>query len=159
MAAEEVYKLTKEGFNNLKKERDELKNKLMGEIAQRIKEARELGDLSENSEYEEAKNEQGKIDSRIKEIEYVLDHAEVIEEELDNSEVKLGKRIKIKDFGIKKEKDFMLVTPQEADLKENKISIDSPIGKAILGKKIGDKASIRTANGKIKKIEILDIHI
>lgn len=99
-----VVKLTKEGYEKLKKERDDLKEKLMGEIANRIKEARELGDLSENSEYEEAKNEQGKIDSRIKEIEYILDHAEIIEEEEDSSVVGIGKRIKIRDMALEKEK-------------------------------------------------------
>jgi transcription elongation factor GreA len=154
---EENYQLTKEGYERLKKEKDELKKKLMGEIADRIKEARELGDLSENSEYEEAKNEQGRIDSRIKEIEYILEHAEIIEDQSDNSEVRLGKVVKIYDFKLKKETEFMLVTPQEADLKDKKLSSDSAIGSAILGRKIGEKLTIKTAKGITKKIEIKDI--
>ncbi|MDO7976104.1 transcription elongation factor GreA [Oceanotoga teriensis] len=157
--AEEIYQLTKEGYDRLKKERDVLKVKLMGEIADRIKDARELGDLSENSEYEEAKNEQGKIDSRIKEIDYILDHAEIIIETATSDEVRLGTKLKIYDFKLKKEREFMLVTPQEADLSENKLSSDSLIGKAVLGKKKGEIISIKTIKGQIKKIEIKDINL
>ncbi|MDN5342357.1 transcription elongation factor GreA [Oceanotoga sp. DSM 15011] len=157
--AEEIYQLTKEGYDRLKKERDALKVKLMGEIADRIKDARELGDLSENSEYEEAKNEQGKIDSRIKEIDYILDHAEIIIETATSDEVRLGTKLKIYDFKLKKEREFMLVTPQEADLSENKLSSDSLIGKAVLGKKKGEIISIKTIKGQIKKIEIKDINL
>ncbi|BBE30436.1 transcription elongation factor GreA [Tepiditoga spiralis] len=155
----ETYKLTKEGYEKLKAEKDELKNRLMGEIAEKIKSARELGDLSENSEYEEAKNEQGKIDSRIKEIEYILDNSEILEdEEGNNTEVKLGKIVKIHDYGLKIDKEFRLVTPQEADIKKDKISTESIIGKNILGKKINDTVVIKTLNGKNKKIKILNIH-
>ena len=157
--SEEVYKLTREGYEKLKKEREELKRKLMGEIAERIKEARELGDLSENSEYEEAKNEQGKIDSRIKEIDYILDHAEIIEEDnQDDSKVSLGRKIKIKDYSLNKEQEFLLVTPQEANLKEGKISIDSPIGKAILGRRKGEFINLKTGRGEIKKIKIEEVN-
>jgi transcription elongation factor GreA len=157
--AEQVYKLTKEGYEKLKREREELKKKLMGEIAERIKEARELGDLSENSEYEEAKNEQGMIDSRIKEIDYILDNAEVIEDDgnHDNTTVSLGKKVKIKDYRLNREQEFMLVTPQEANVEEKKISIDSPIGKALLGRRIGEAINIKTARGSTKKIEIKEI--
>jgi len=154
-----VVKLTKEGYEKLKKERDDLKEKLMGEIANRIKEARELGDLSENSEYEEAKNEQGKIDSRIKEIEYILDHAEIIEEEEDSSVVGIGKRIKIRDMALEKEKQekiITLVTSQEANIREDKISEESPIGKAIKGKKVGETITVKTNSGS-KKIKIVQI--
>ncbi|HOT31306.1 MAG TPA: transcription elongation factor GreA [Petrotogaceae bacterium] len=154
-----VVKLTKEGYEKLKKERDDLKEKLMGEIANRIKEARELGDLSENSEYEEAKNEQGKIDSRIKEIEYILDHAEIIEEEEDSSVVGIGKRIKIRDMALEKEKQekiITLVTSQEASIREDKISEESPIGKAIKGKKVGETITVKTNSGS-KKIKIVEI--
>ncbi|HOO74703.1 MAG: transcription elongation factor GreA [Thermotogae bacterium] len=156
--AETVYQLTREGYEKLKTERDELKRKLMGEIADKIKEARELGDLSENSEYEEAKNEQGKIDSRIKEIEFILDHAEVIEEEIyDKNEVRLGRKVKIKDYSLNIEKEFLIVTPQEANIIDNKISTDSPIGKSLIGRKKGEKISLKTNHGKTKKIEILEI--
>jgi len=154
-----VVKLTKEGYEKLKKEKDDLKEKLMGEIAYRIKEARELGDLSENSEYEEAKNEQGKIDSRIKEIEYILDHAEIIEEEEDSSVVGIGKRIKIRDMALEKEKQekiITLVTSQEANIREDKISEESPIGKAIKGKKVGETITVKTNSGS-KKIKIVQI--
>jgi transcription elongation factor GreA len=157
--AEQVYKLTREGYEKLKKEREELKKRLMGEVAQRIKEARELGDLSENSEYEEAKNEQGMIDSRIKEIDYILDNAEVIENgsNHDNSTVSLGKKVKIKDYRLNSEKEYTLVTPQEANIEEKKISIESPIGRSLLGRRKGEVINIKTARGSSKKIEIKEI--
>jgi transcription elongation factor GreA len=157
--AEQVYKLTREGYEKLKKEREELKKRLMGEVAQRIKEARELGDLSENSEYEEAKNEQGMIDSRIKEIDYILDNAEIIENgsNHDNSIVSLGKKVKIKDYRLNREQEFLLVTPQEANIEESKISIESPIGRSLLGRRKGEVINIKTARGSSKKIEIKEI--
>jgi len=123
---------------------------LMYEVAERIKEARELGDLSENSEYDEAKNEQGKIDSRIKELEYILDNAEIIEDDGDNSVVKLGAKVRLRNLKTNEEIEIRIVNSQEADIFENKISADSPIGKAVLERSVDDEVVVRTPSGIIK---------
>jgi|UniRef100_A0A7V3RE34 transcription elongation factor GreA len=148
--------LTKEGYQSLKDELAELKEKLMNEVAKKIKEAREFGDLSENSEYDEAKNEQGKINSRISEIEEILANAFVIEESRNSREVNLGNTIKLKDLITDGEMTIMLVTAQEADIFKNKISADSPLGEAINKKKIGDTVRVKAPNGA-KKYLILDV--
>jgi transcription elongation factor GreA len=145
-----VIYLTKEGYENLKNELNTLRKKLMYEVAERIKEARELGDLSENSEYDEAKNEQGKIDSRIKELEYILDNAEIIEDDGDNSVVKLGAKVRLRNLKTNEEIEIRIVNSQEADIFENKISADSPIGKAVLERSVDDEVVVRTPSGIIK---------
>jgi transcription elongation factor GreA len=145
-----VIYLTKEGYENLRNELNTLRKKLMYEVAERIKEARELGDLSENSEYDEAKNEQGKIDSRIKELEYILDNAEIIEDDGDNSVVKLGAKVRLRNLKTNEEIEIRIVNSQEADIFENKISADSPIGKAVLERSVDDEVVVRTPSGIIK---------
>lgn len=150
MSKKKVIYLTKEGYENLKNELNTLRKKLMYEVAERIKEARELGDLSENSEYDEAKNEQGKIDSRIKELEYILDNAEIIEDDGDNSVVKLGAKVRLRNLKTKEEIEIRIVNSQEADIFENKISADSPIGKAVLERSVDDEVVVRTPSGIIK---------
>ncbi|ACR80710.1 MULTISPECIES: transcription elongation factor GreA [Kosmotoga] len=150
MSKKNVIYLTKEGYENLKNELNTLRKKLMYEVAERIKEARELGDLSENSEYDEAKNEQGKIDSRIKELEYILDNAEIIEDDGDNSVVKLGAKVRLRNLKTNEEIEIRIVNSQEADIFENKISADSPIGKAVLERSVDDEVVVRTPSGIIK---------
>lgn len=108
-------RLTREGYEKLKQELEELKRKFMYEISERIKEARELGDLSENSEYEAAKNEQGRVGSRIMEIEQILSNAEIIEDSEEGDEVTLGKWVTIRNLDTGEEHKFRIVTPQEAD--------------------------------------------
>ncbi|SHH19037.1 transcription elongation factor GreA [Thermosipho atlanticus] len=156
MAKETIY-LTKEGYEKLKKELDTLKQKLMFEIAERIKEARELGDLSENSEYQEAKNEQGRIAARVNELENMLSKAEVIES-LGTNSVNIGNWVIIKNLDTNEEKKIQIVTPHEADVFQNKISIESPLGRALVGKKVGEIVKIKAPNGAFK-YEILGIQI
>ncbi len=148
--------LTKEGYEKLKKELDELKHRLMFEIPERIKEARELGDLSENSEYQEAKNEQGRIASRINELEAMLMNAEIIEEKFDENYVNLGNWVILKNVDTGEEKKLQLVNPQEADIFSGKMSIDSPVGRSIQGKKKNDVVKVKTAKGMFK-YKIVDI--
>ncbi|MBO8160473.1 MAG: transcription elongation factor GreA [Thermosipho sp. (in: Bacteria)] len=154
MAKETIY-LTKEGYEKLKKELDTLKQKLMFEIAERIKEARELGDLSENSEYQEAKNEQGRIAARVNELENMLAKAEVIES-LGTNSVNIGNWVIIKNIETGEEKKIQIVTPHEADVFQNKISIESPLGRALIGKKVGEVVKIKAPNGAFK-YEIIGI--
>ena len=154
---EDKIELTKEGYESLKKELKELKEKLMNEVAQKIKEAREFGDLSENSEYDEAKNEQGKINSRISEIESILSRATIVGDELNNiHEVNIGNRIKLKDLSSNNEMEFMIVTSQEADIFKNKISVDSPLGRAVYKRKVGETVRVKAPNGT-KKYTILNV--
>ena len=150
MARKQVIHLTKEGYSHLKEELESLRKKLMYEIAERIKEARELGDLSENSEYDEAKNEQGKINSRIQELEEVLNNAEVIEEDGDFSEVRLGSIVLLENTNTGERKDIMIVNSQEADIFNDKISSESPIGKAVLTRKVDEEFKLKTASGTVK---------
>jgi len=157
MAKKEIIYLTQEGFDSLKKELKELKEKLMYDIAARIKEAREYGDLSENSEYEEAKNEQGRINGRVLEIEHILDKAEIIDANNVRSDIaRLGLTIMVKNLENHQEKTFKLVNPQEADIFENKVSVESPVGEALDGGSIGDIIKVKTPSG-IQQYEIIGI--
>jgi len=154
--AMEKVKLTRAGYQKLKEELDELKRQLMFEIPERIKAARELGDLSENSEYQEAKNEQGRIASRINELEQMLMNAEIIAETFDSSTVSLGDWVLLKNLETGEELKVQLVNPQEADIFANKISIDSPLGRGINGAKKGQTIKIKAPKG-IVKYQVLDI--
>ncbi len=157
MAKKNVVYLTKEGYEKLRTELNELKEKLMYEISQRIKEARELGDLSENTEYDEAKNEQGRIGSRIAELEQILNNAEIIENR-DTSIISVGSTVLIRNASTGEEKKIKLVSPQEADIFNGKVSIDSPVGRALMEKRVGDVVRVKT-NAGLVKYEILGIEI
>uniref|UniRef100_A0A7C4CG41 Transcription elongation factor GreA n=1 Tax=Fervidobacterium thailandense TaxID=1008305 RepID=A0A7C4CG41_9BACT len=153
----EKVKLTKQGYEKLKQELDELKRQLMFEIPERIKAARELGDLSENSEYQEAKNEQGRIASRINELEQMLMNAEIISEaNSDYSVVNLGDWVLLKNLDTGEELKVQLVNPQEADIFSNKISVESPLGRSINGAKKGQTVKIKAPKG-IVKYQVVDI--
>uniref|UniRef100_A0A7C5Y836 Transcription elongation factor GreA n=1 Tax=Fervidobacterium nodosum TaxID=2424 RepID=A0A7C5Y836_9BACT len=152
----EKVRLTKEGYEKLKMELDELKRQLMFEIPERIKAARELGDLSENSEYQEAKNEQGRIASRINELEQMLMNAEIISENFDSSTVNLGDWVLLKNLDTGEELKVQLVNPQEADIFANKISVDSPLGRGINGAKKGQTVKVKAPKG-IVKYQIVEI--
>ncbi|MFW6263429.1 MAG: transcription elongation factor GreA [Thermotogota bacterium] len=159
MAKKDIIYLTQEGYDSLKKELKELKEKLMYDIAARIKEAREYGDLSENSEYEEAKNEQGRINGRILEIENILDKSEIIDANDVQSDIaRLGLTVMVKNLENNQEKTFKLVNPQEADIFENKVSVESPVGEALDGGSIGDIIKVKTPSG-IQQYEIIGIGI
>ncbi len=148
--------LTKEGYQSLKRELSELRERLMNDVAQKIKEAREYGDLSENSEYDEAKNEQGKINSRISEIEEILAHAVVAENTTDIKEINIGSVVTLKDLNSGQEMKIMIVTSQESDIFKHKISIDSPLGEALYKKRSGETVRIKAPNGT-KKYLILNV--
>ena len=150
----EIY-LTSEGFLKLEEELDHLKKVERPEVIEAIKEARALGDLSENAEYSSARERQGKLEARIKEIEYTLEHATIIENNNDGK-VTVGSVITIKYIGDDDEEEYSIVGTNEADPFENKISNESPIALAVMGKKQGDKVTVESPNGSFD-IEILKV--
>jgi len=151
--------MTQEGYDKLRAELDELKTTGRAEAAKAIAEAREKGDLSENAEYDAAKDAQGMLEAKINELEKALSKARVIDEsELDTSRVTILSTVKLKNLRINKEISYTLVSETEANLKERKISVDSPIGQGLLGKEKGDAVEINTPGGLIK-FEILEISL
>ena len=143
MANAEKIMVTAEGYLDLENELNELKNVRRPQIIQAIKEARALGDLSENADYDAARDEQAQVESRIKELEYKLEHSEIIENKKKN-QVSLGVVIKYEDG---EEDEYMIVGSLEADPFNNRISNESPIGIAVMGKKQGDVVSVASPNG------------
>ncbi len=155
MREKKIY-LTEEGLQELKKELDELINVKRPENIQAIKEARALGDLSENADYDAAKNDQAEIEGRIKRIEKMLENAEIIEK-VESDVVSLGCTVSIKYCDDDDEVDeYKIVGSQEADPFMSKISNESPIAKAIMNKKVGDIVEVESPNG-VYKIEITAI--
>lgn len=156
---EEVF-LTKEGLEKLQAEMQHLKTVRRKEVAARIKEAREYGDIVENSEYDDAKNEQAFVEGRIKDLEQLLRNARIIEEDdgsaAENHEVKIGCTVEIKDVESGEEFVYTLVGSAEADPSENKISNESPVGRAIIGRKAGEKVEVEVPAG-IMEYEIMNI--
>ena len=144
------YKLTEKRLGELQEELNYLKTTREREVAELIKEARSFGDLSENSEYDEAKNEQGKLYSRIAEIEEVLGNYVVIQEqELDANAVTLGSTVKVLDQEFNEEETYVVVGSQEADPTKGMISEDSPFGKALMGKVVGDDVDVDAPAGTL----------
>jgi transcription elongation factor GreA len=150
----EVY-LTKEGLDEIKAELTILKKEKRPEIIKAIKEARALGDVSENADYHAAREEQAFLEGRIQELEYMIDHAVLIAEE-SSDKVKLGSTVIIKYVGEDGTDTYKIVGSTEADPFENKISNESPIAKAIMGKKVGAVVTVESPNGKYD-IEITNI--
>ena len=151
------FKLSAERLQELKDELNHLKTVREKEVADQIKEARSFGDLSENSEYEEAKNEQGKLYSRIAEVENILANCVVIEEnETDPNTVCMGSHITVEDLEFNERESYQVVGSQEADPMNGRISEESPFGKALLGKKVGDVVIVEAPAGNIK-YKIVDI--
>ena len=149
--------LTYEGLQKLESELHNLKVVKRKEVAQKIKEAREQGDLSENAEYDAAKDEQRDIEARIDEIEKILKNAEVVvEEEVDLDKISVGCRVKILDMEYDEELDYKIVGSTEANSLDGKISNESPVGRALLGKKAGETVDVETQAGVIQ-YKILDI--
>ena len=135
--------LTYEGLKKYEDELQDLKVRRRKEVAQKIKEARELGDLSENAEYDAAKDEQRDIEARIEELEAILKNAEVVvEEEADSDKVSIGCMVKIFDCDMDEELEFKIVGPTETDSLKGKISNESPVGRAIMGKVVGDTVTV-----------------
>ena len=138
--------LTKEGLNELQEELKDLKENKRPEVINQIKEARAQGDLSENAEYHAAKDKQGQIEARIKEIEYLIDNATLISN-TKSSTVKIGSTVEIEYVDDNETDTYQIVGSTEADPFENKISNESPIAVAIIGKKVGETVSIDSPNG------------
>lgn len=151
--------LSQEGYDKLTKELEEMKSTGREEVAKAIAEAREKGDLSENAEYDAAKDAQGMLELKINELEKALANARVLDEsQLDTSKVTVLSKVKIKNLKMNKEMEYTLVSESEADLKAKRISVSSPIGEGLLGKAVGDIATIKTPNGEIQ-FEILNISV
>ncbi len=148
---------TAEGLKKLKDELHEMKTVQRPSISNQIAEARDKGDLSENAEYDAAKEAQGLLEMKIAKLDSIVAYARVIDNtNIDNSKVFILSKVKIKNVANGMEMEYMLVAENEASLKDKKISIDSPIGKGLLGKKQGDIAEVQTPNGIIQ-FEIVDI--
>ena len=149
--------LTYAGLTKLENELQDLKVIKRKEVAEKIKEAREQGDLSENAEYDAAKDEQRDIETRIEEIEKILKNAEVVvEDEIDLEKINIGCKVKVLDKSLKEEIEFKIVGSTEANSLMNMISNESPVGKELLGKKVGQTVSIETQAGIIK-YKVIDI--
>lgn len=155
--AEKKNILTYEGLKQYEDELQNLKVFKRKEVAQKIKEAREQGDLSENAEYDAAKDEQREIEARIEELEKLLKNAEVVvEEEIDLDKINIGCKVKVFDFEFDEEMEFFIVGSTEANSLQNKISNESPVGQALIGKKAGDVVDVETQMGTIQ-YKILEI--
>ncbi len=155
--AEKKNILTYEGLRKLENELEDLKVNRRKEVAQKIKEAREQGDLSENAEYDAAKDEQRDIEARIEELEKILKNAEVIDEdEIDLDKISIGCVVKVYDCEFEEEIDFKIVGSTEANSLQGKISNESPVGMALLGKKKGDLVTVDTQAGSMQ-YKVLEI--
>ena len=149
--------LTPDGLKALEDELQELKVVRRKEIAQKIKEAREQGDLSENAEYDAAKDEQRDIEARIDELEKILKNAEVIvEDEVDLDKINIGCQVKILDIEMNQELDYKIVGSTEANSLKGKISNESPVGRALIGAKTGDIVRVETPGGELE-YQVLEI--
>ncbi|MBU9728858.1 transcription elongation factor GreA [Diplocloster modestus] len=149
--------LTYAGLKSLEEELQDLKVVKRKQVAQKIKEAREQGDLSENAEYDAAKDEQRDIEARIEEIEKILKNAEVVvEDEVDLDKINVGCKVKVYDVEYEEEMEFKIVGSTEANSLEGKISNESPVGKALLGAKVGETVSVEAQAGCIQ-YKILEI--
>ncbi len=153
----EISYLSKEGMENLKAEIQELKTKGRAEMARQIKEAREKGDLSENAEYDAAKEAQGLLEMRIAKLEELLANARILDEsKIDTSKVSVFTKVRLHDVKFKREISYTLVSEKEADVKSGKISVTSPIGKGLLGKTVGEVVKITVPAG-VLEFKILEI--
>ncbi len=145
------YEMTQEGYDELEAELEELTNVKLKEIAQKLGEAREQGDLSENAEYDAAKNEQSEIAGRIDKIKHMLKFAVVISKDAnEKGKVGMGSVVKLLDMEFKDEVEYKIVGPTEANSLKNKLSNESPVGRAILGHKKGDTVKVETKVGTLK---------
>lgn len=145
------FKMSQARYDELKKELDYSKTTRADEIAELIKEARGFGDLSENSEYDEAKNEQGKLYSRIAELEDILLHAVIVDEaEVDSDKISIGCKVIVTNLDTRKQLPaYKIVGSQEADVMSRAVSEDSPFGKALMGRKAGDEVIVEAPRGAI----------
>ena len=155
-----IQYVTKEGLDKLRTELDHLESVERPKISQQIAEARDKGDLSENAEYDAAKEAQGLLELKISKLQEQIANARVIDaSQLDSSKVSILSSVKIKNLANKMEMSYTLVPETEADLAKGKISVNTPIAKGLLGKKIGETAEIELPNGMKMQFEILDIKL
>ena len=154
--AEKKNLMTYEGLKKLEDELQDLKVNRRKEVAQKIKEAREQGDLSENAEYDAAKDEQRDIEARIEEIEKILKNAEVADDEFGAGVINLGSTVTVYDCEFDEELVFKLVGSTEAKSLENRISNEAPLGKALIGKVAGDEVEVETPSG-IMKYKVINV--
>ncbi len=158
MAVKKV-RMSAEGYKKMEQELEYLITVKRAEVAQKLKEARAFGDLSENAEYDEAKNEQGILEAKIQEMEMTIANAIVVDEsELSSDEVEVGSTVTLKDLELEEEMTLQIVGSTEADPENNKISEDAPIGIAVLKKKVGDVVEVEAPIGTIR-MEILGIGV
>jgi transcription elongation factor GreA len=156
MARDEI--LTPQGMEDLKQKIEHLSTTRRREVAERIKEAREFGDISENSEYDDAKNEQAMLERQIAELEEKLRGAQVIDEKsVSTDAVAVGTTVHVKDQKTEKSVKYKIVGSSEANPSENKLSNQSPVGKALIGKKRGDLVSVPVPRGPARKLKITKI--
>ena len=147
---------TREDYNKLSEELNRLKTEGRDDIAEKIKEARSHGDLSENAEYDEAMNEQAKLEAEIAKLEADLRNAKILDEtELTTEFVRIGSKVKLYDMDFEEEVEYKILG--KSDIENNIISDLSPVGSAVMGKKVGDVAEVMTPSGKVIKMEILEI--
>ena len=150
--------LTYEGLKQYEEELENLKVVRRKEVADKIKEAREQGDLSENAEYDAAKDEQRDIEARIEEIEKILKNAEVVvEDDVNLDQINIGCSVRIYDMEFEEELEYKIVGSTEANSLKGKISNESPVGKALMGKKVGDLVTVETQAGEIS-YKVLEIY-
>ena len=158
MAEEKTFPMTLEGKQKLEDELEEYKMKRRPEVIKRIKIARSYGDLSENSEYESAKDEQAMVESRIAQIENMLQYAEIIDnEDVDKDEVSMGRSVTFKELPDEEPETYSIVGESEYDPLSGKISNESPMAKGLLGHKIGEEVEIEIPSGTMK-VKILDVN-
>lgn len=150
--------LTLQGLKQLEDELDELKTTRRKDVAEKIKQALSFGDLSENGEYDEAKNEQAQVELRIIQLESMLKNAKIIDEdEIDTTVVSIGSKVTLYDVEFDEEIEYTIVGSTEADPAKNKISDESPVGRALLGASIGETVSTQVPSGATLSFKVLDI--
>jgi transcription elongation factor GreA len=155
--ADDRIPMTREGYDKLKIELDRLRGVEMLEITKRVATAREMGDLSENAEYHAAREDQGMLQAKINELKDRLSRAYIVDKTiLPSDSVAFGSRVRVKDLDFDEEETFELVGPGDEDYDKNRILISSPIGKGLVGKKVGETAEIAVPKGKLR-FEVLEI--
>ncbi|GFI53699.1 transcription elongation factor GreA [Alistipes sp.] len=155
----EIIYLTADGMKKLKEELDHMRSVERPAISAAIAEARDKGDLSENAEYDAAREAQGMLEMRIAQMEHTLSKARIIDEsKIDTSKVQILSRVKLLNHNVNKEVEYTIVSENEANLREGKLAIGTPIAKALLGRKVGDTVEVSVPAGTLK-LEILNISI
>lgn len=149
--------MTQEGFDRLAAELEHLKTVTRGEVAERLKLARSYGDLSENSEYDEAKEEQARVETKIAELENTIKNAKIVEVTTDKSQVSFGSTVKIFDLEFEEEETYTIVGSKEVDPGNNKISSECPLGMALIGAKVDETVTVKTQETEyqVKIVEIM----